>query len=165
MPELPEALPHDGRPPTTTRSRGGPRSARGRRRSRLNATRHGLHARQVRFTPAEKGRFYRHVARLLTDFDRPDEPTRELARQAAHAMILLRRVEYARLTHPQGEMSAPALRLFFRHAPRYERQYFQAIARLLLLPRQSVPTPEVAGSEPADAQNEGPADFSGSSHP
>jgi hypothetical protein len=130
MPAVPESS-DEGNPPTpNNRPRGGPRSARGKRRSRANATRHGLHSERVRFTPAEKAWIYRKVACYLAAYESPSDGIRELARQAARALVMLERIEYARRACPEGDMSPPALRLFLRHAPRYQRQWFQALDRL-----------------------------------
>lgn len=115
---------------TTPRRATGPRTARGKHRCRRNATRHGLRATRVRLTPAEKGRFYRKIARYLAAFKAPDEAIRTAARQAAHAAIMLDRVQSAFATCPDGADSPAALRLLLRHEPAYRRLWLDALTAL-----------------------------------
>lgn len=108
----------------------GPRSARGKRRASRNATRHGLRCASPRLTPAEKGRLYRKMAAYLAMFREPDELTRRVAYRAAHALVMLRRVELAQATHPDGPESLAAMDLWVRHAPGFQRTFLNAVGIL-----------------------------------
>jgi hypothetical protein len=153
MPAVSGSLEHESPSPPSE-----PQSARRQRSRSPPATTRGLDTEIARLTPAERGRYDHYLAGLFAVCDLPDEITREYARQAACAAVMLERIEDARRAHPRGAMSAPAIRLFHRQAPRYQRRLAHALDLLTLFVRRTAPTPE-------NARNELPIDLGGSSHP
>ena len=129
----------------------GPRTRSGKKRSSRNHTTHGLDAEQPRLTNAEKGRRWRMIRAWEHDFQTVDERDHDLIAQVATARVMLERAsaaEAALCPPPSGSNPAlptsAAMRLYLRHAPRWDRMINDAVKELIQRSKQRLKAAKAA---------------------
>jgi hypothetical protein len=153
---------------------GGPRTRRGKRRSSLNALKHGLNARQAAPRGAERAVFRAWRARLVRRWAPQSEAERLLARRFAEISWRLmscgdeevRIFEQAREGHggPGGlgwvflkTQSANAMEQLIRREATLHREMDRLVATLVELRKSRIPAPLPAATQNSKT-NSGPAE-------